>query len=149
MQQWRAFPRLLSIDDIINDLGLCGALRRNETFPILERMARARHELRDWVIGMFKAGTLTSPAEGALIASVPRQTVARWIREARIDIRETRKEYLARNQRRAQRYLDGKPPRGKPSKRFLRRMADKALRDWNRALKQKRVAEAHDRPAGH
>jgi hypothetical protein len=75
-----------------------------------------------------------------MVATVPRQTVARWIREAGIDIRATRLQYLARAQRRAQRYVDGKPPRGKPSKRYLRRIAAKALRDFNRA-QQKRVAE--------
>lgn len=112
-------------------------------------MARARHPLRDWVIGMFRSGALTTPSEGAMIATVPRQTVSRWIREAEIDIAATRQEWLARNQRRAQRYVDGKPPRGKPSKRYLRRVAAKALKDWNRALKQKRVAETDDRSTGH
>lgn len=107
-------------------------------------MARERHPLRDWVIGMFKAGALTSRAEGAVIASVPRQTVGRWIREAGIDIEAARRQWLARNQRRAQRYLDGKPPRGKPSKRYLRRIAAKALKDFNRAQSQ-RVAEAASR----
>jgi hypothetical protein len=119
-------------------------LPENETFHILERMARQRHPLRDWVIGMYRAGTLTTPAEGAVIATVPRQTVARWIREAGIDIRFTRQQYLARAQKRAQRYVDGKPPRGKPSKRYLRRMADKALKDFNRA-QSKRVAETAGR----
>lgn len=113
-----------------NSVVLCAETKRSR---MLNVMARLRHPLRDWVTGMFRAGTLTSPIEGATIASVPRQTVARWIREADIDIRQTRKQYLARNQRRAQRYLDGKPPRGKPSKRFLRRMAAKAVRDFNRA----------------
>lgn len=95
-------------------------------------------------MGMYRGGALVSTTEGAVIASVPRQTVARWIREAGLDIGEMRKQFLARSQRRAQRYLDGKPPRGKPSKRFLRRMADKALRDFNRA-QSKRVAAAAGR----
>jgi hypothetical protein len=98
---------------------------------------------------MAQRGELTSPAEGAIIATVPRQTVARWIREAGIDIRATRLQYLARSQRKAQRYVDGKPPRGKPSKALLRRIAAKALRDWNRALKQKRLAEIDDLSTGH
>jgi hypothetical protein len=93
---------------------------------------------------MYRAGTLTSAAEGAMIATVPRQTVARWIREAGIDIAAARRQYLARVQKRAQRYVDGKPPRGKPSKRYLRRMADRALREFNRA-QSKRVAEAAGR----
>jgi len=90
---------------------------------------------------MFVRGELTSASEGAAIASVPRQTIARWLREAEIDIQATRRQYLARNQLRAQRYLEGKPPAKRPSKKYLRRVAEKALKDWNRALKQKRVSE--------
>jgi hypothetical protein len=112
-------------------------------------MAPARHLMRDWIESMYRRGDLTSATEGAFIASVPRQTVARWIREAKIDITTTREQYLARNQRRAQRYIAGKPPRNKPSKRYLRRIAAKALRDWNRALKQKSMAEVDDRSTGH
>lgn len=110
-------------------------------------MARERHPLRDWVIGMYRSGALVVPAEGAVIASVPRQTVSRWIREAEIDIEQTRKQYLARNQRRAQRYLDGKPPRGKPSKRYLRRIAARALKEFNRAQSQ-RLASHSGRDSG-
>jgi hypothetical protein len=125
------------------------ALFENDTFPHVERMAPQRHPMRDWVESMYRRGDLTSPSEGAFIASVPRQTVARWIREAGIKIDATRKQYLARNQLRAQRYVAGKPPRNKPSKKYLRRIAAKALKDWNRALKQKRVAEVDDRSTGH
>lgn len=106
-------------------------------------MAPARHPLRQWVVSMAQRGELTSPAEGAVIATVPRQTVARWIREAGIDIHSTRLQYLARNQMKAQRYIDGKPPRNKPSKAYLRKVAAKALRDWN--AKQKTVAETAGR----
>lgn len=110
-------------------------------------MAAPRHQLRDWVIGMFAAGTLTSPSEGALVASVPRQTVARWIREAGIDVRQTRLQFLGRCQLKAQRYVAGKPPRNKPSKAYLRKVAAKALRDFNRA-RQKSVAETAGRDIG-
>lgn len=123
---------------------MLGALVEIDTFPMLERMAPSRHPLRQWVLGMYLRGDLTSPAEGAVVASVPRQTVARWIREAGIDIAATRLQYLARSQRKAQRYVDGKPPRNKPSKAYLRKVATKALRDFNRA-QQKRVAEAAGR----
>lgn len=121
-----------------------GALAEIDTFLILERMAPTRHPLRQWVLGMLQRGELVSSAEGAIVASVPRQTVARWIREAGIDIGTTRLQYLARSQRKAQRYVDGKPPRNKPSKAYLRKIATKALRDFNRA-QQKRVAEAAGR----
>ncbi len=131
-------------------MSLSGALRpgaENDKFTYEERMARARHPLRDWVVGMFRNGTLTSPAEGAIVATVPRQTVGRWIREAGIDVKAARLQFLARSQRRAQRYVEGKPPRGKPSKRYLRRLAAKALRDFNRA-QSKRVAETAGRDPG-
>lgn len=104
-------------------------------------MSRSRHPLRKWVEAMYRRGELTSASEGAAIASVPRQTIARWLREAEIDIHATRRRYIARNQLRAQRYLDGKPPAKRPSKKFLRRVAARALKDWNRALKQKTVSE--------
>lgn len=82
---------------------------------------------------MFRKGELTSPSEGALIATVPRQTVARWVREAGIDVRATRLRFLARNQRRAQRYVDGKPPARRPSKAEMRRDLEESMRRFNAA----------------
>lgn len=106
---------------------------KTDAFPMLERMAPARHPLRNWVESMFKRGDLTSPAEGALIASVPRQTAARWIREAGIDVKACRLQYLARNQLKAARYAAGMPPTRKPSKAEMRRDLAKAMRRFNAA----------------
>lgn len=82
---------------------------------------------------MYRRGDLISPAEGAIIASVPRQTAARWIREAGIDVKAARLRYLARCHLKAERHAAGLPPRRRPSKSQMRKDADKALRDWNAA----------------
>lgn len=123
-----------------------GALFETDTFPIPERMAPARHPLRNWVVGMFARGDLTSPAEGALVASVPRQTVARWLREDGIDVKATRLRYLARCQAKAQRYAAGLPAVRKPSKAVMRRDLEKAVERFNAAnAKQSGSARACSR----
>lgn len=96
-------------------------------------MAPARHPLRNWIVTMLKRGDLTSPAEGAIVASVPRQTVARWIREAGIDVKAARLRHLARQHVKAERYAEGLPPRRKPSKAEMRRTTDEAVRRFNAA----------------
>lgn len=106
---------------------------------MVERMAPSRHPLRQWIVGMFQRGDLVSPAEGAIVASVPRQTVARWIREAGIDIHATRQHYLARNQLKAQHYAAGLPPTHKPSKAEMRRDLAKAMRRFNAANAAKAI----------
>lgn len=82
---------------------------------------------------MYRRGDLVSPAEGALIASVPRQTISRWIREAEIDLKATRLQFLARNQTKAQRYAAGLPPLLKPTKAQMRKTIDDAMRRFNAA----------------
>lgn len=82
---------------------------------------------------MYQRGDLISTTEGALIASVPRQTVARWLREARIDTKAMRLQYLARWQRKAQRYADGLPPATAPTKAQMRKTLEDAMRRFNAA----------------
>jgi len=82
---------------------------------------------------MFQRGDLTSPAEGATVASVPRQTVARWIREAGIDVKATRLQHLARCQIKAERYAAGLPAVRRPTKAEMRRDLAKAMRRFNAA----------------
>lgn len=82
---------------------------------------------------MFRQGALTSPKEGAIVASVPRQTVARWIREAEIDVKAKRLRYLARCQIKAERYAAGLPPRRRPTKTEMRRDLAKAMERFNAA----------------
>ncbi len=82
---------------------------------------------------MFRRGDLVSAAEGALIASVPRQTISRWIREAEIDVTASRLQHLARCQAKAQRYAAGLPPLLKPTKAQMRRTLEDAMRRFNAA----------------
>lgn len=82
---------------------------------------------------MYRRGDLVSPTEGALVASVPRQTISRWIREAGVDVKATRLRYLARCQTKAQRYAAGLPPLRKPTKAQMRVMLDEAMRRFNAA----------------
>lgn len=82
---------------------------------------------------MLRRGELISPSEGAIVASVPRQTVARWIREAGIDVKAMRLRYLARHHLKAERYAEGLPPRRKPSKAEMRRTTEEAVRRFNAA----------------
>ncbi len=96
-------------------------------------MAPARHPLRNWVLGMYRSGVLVSPSDGAEIASVPRQTVSRWLREGGVDVKLAHQAFIARQHVRAQRYLDGKLPGRNLTKRHLRKIAAKALRNWNYA----------------
>lgn len=96
-------------------------------------MAPRRHQLRSWIEGMFRRGELVTRSEGAAIASVPRQTVGRWLKEAGIDPEVMRQRFIARNQAKAQRHAAGLPPLGKPTKKQLRAIADKAVRRWNAA----------------
>lgn len=105
----------------------------NDTFPLVERMAPRRHPLRNWIEGMYRHGDLVSPAEGAVIATVPRQTISRWLREAKIDIKAMRLVWLARHQEKAQRYAAGLPPLMKPTKAQMRRTIYKAMRRSNAA----------------
>lgn len=105
-------------------------------------MPAHKHPLRSWIVTLYRRGDLVSASEGAIVASVPRQTISRWLREERINTTSTRMQYLARVQTKMQLYLDGKPQQRRPSKTELRRQGAKALREWNRAAKQKRMAAA-------
>lgn len=96
-------------------------------------MAPSRHPLRNWIVTMFRRGDLISPKEGGIVASVPRQTVARWIREAGIDVKAARLRCLTRHHLKAERYADGLPPMRKPTKAQLRRTTEEAVRRFNAA----------------
>jgi hypothetical protein len=110
-------------------------------------MAPLRHPLRDYIIGLFASGQLASIQEAALVCDASRQAIAKWIREAGIDVEARRQQYLAKRRTNAMRYLEGKPPKRKPSKRFLRRVADQAKRQWDRqhGAKQERIPTSGSR----
>src|SRR5258708_1036794 len=112
-------------------------------------MAAPRHPLRSYIIGLFRQGDLVSVREAMLICDASRQAISKWVKAEGINIEARRLAHLAKRRTNAQRYLAGMPPLRKPTKYQMRKDAAKALKDWNRALKQKRVAEADDRSTGH
>lgn len=68
-----------------------------------------------------------------VVASIPRQTANRWLREAGINLGKARLTMLAKMHEREERYLAGLPAKRKPTKRLLHWIADKAKRDWDKA----------------
>lgn len=76
-------------------------------------------------------------AEGAFVATVPRQTVGRWVREAGIDVQAARERYLARSQLKAARHEAGLQPARKPTKAEMRRDLAKAVGRFNAANARK------------
>jgi hypothetical protein len=94
-------------------------------------MAPARHPLRDRILFRIRRGEIASVREMMLVASIPRQTANRWLREADIDLDAARLVLVTKMHEQEERHLAGKPPRRKPSKRLLRKIADRALREFN------------------
>lgn len=102
----------------------------NQEFSLVERMAAPRHPLRDRILARIRRGDIASVQEIMLIATVPRQTANRWLREAGIDLALGRMRAVARMHEQEERYLAGLPSRRRPSKRKLRAIADRAHRQW-------------------
>lgn len=94
-------------------------------------MAPRRHPLRNWIIGMYRSGVLATVQEGAVVASVPRQTVARWLREAKVNMGLARGSFIGRQHARAQRYLEGLPARRPPTKRQSRLVLVGKMESWD------------------
>jgi hypothetical protein len=100
---------------------------------MMETMAAARHPLRSYIIGLFRHGDLVSVAEAVAICGASPQAVRKWIKAEGINVEARRMARIAKFTTNAQRYVDGLPPLRRPSKRQMRRDADKALREWNAA----------------
>lgn len=111
----------------------------------------APHPLRDYVIALYQRGELASLQEGAAVAGVKKQSVSRWLADEQINWQIARSQYLARKHEGGYRWLIGKPPKQKPSKRFLRLRANRAKQEWDRrnAAKSKGISAADDRSNGH
>lgn len=77
----------------------------------------------------MRRGELASATEAAWFAGVPRQTAARWAREAGIDIAAARLRRLMQMRRKVQMLADGKAPR-RPSKRQQRAMVKRKTAEW-------------------
>lgn len=96
-------------------------------------MPTPRNEFKHHVLMLYRRGQLATIAEGAVMATVRRQTVARWLREAGIDIALTRGRFLIMLRKRAQRIAEGKPPLRRRTKAEWRQIGEKAVADFNRA----------------
>jgi hypothetical protein len=95
-------------------------------------MAAPRHPLHDRTVARAKRGDFASVREMMLVASIPRQTAHRWLREAGIDVVKARLHFMAKLRADAERYLAGLPPRQKPSRALLRRVGAQAKSEWDR-----------------
>ena len=96
-------------------------------------MAAAPHPLRTFILTLLRRGEVVGIAEACAITGISRQTLYRWVRAERIDMVTARARCLARLHDRGQRIMDGKAPRRGPTKSEMRRMGEKAVRDFNRA----------------
>lgn len=118
-----------------------------DAYQAVERMAASRHPLRDRIIGRCRRGEFASVREIVVVASVPRQTISRWLREAEVDLEQMRMQHLAKLHEQEERYLAGLPPKQRPTKKLLRWIANKAKREWDQrhAAEQESLSEAADR----
>lgn len=105
------------------------ALRlENEGLHLVEPFMPAhRHPLRHHVMTLFRRGDLASVAEAVLVSGLTRQTISRWLRMDRVDIASSRLRYVARQRDRAQRIVEGLPPRRRPSKQQMRKVIADAM----------------------
>jgi hypothetical protein len=104
-------------------------------------MAAPRHPLRSFIIALFKRGDLVSVHEATLICDASRQAISKWVKAEGIDIEAHRLAHVSRLRTIAQRQMDGLPALRRPTKAQMRKIAAKAVKDFNRA-QQKTVAEA-------
>jgi hypothetical protein len=94
-------------------------------------MAARRHPLRNRLLLRVRRGDFATVKEIMIVGSLPRQTVCRWLREDRIDLASARLRLIASMHEREERFLAGLPARRKPSKRLLRKIADRAKKEWD------------------
>jgi hypothetical protein len=109
-------------------------------------MAPPRHPLRKYIVSLFRHGDLVSVYEGAQICGASRQVLTRWLKMEGINIDAHRMARIAAYRTSAQRYLDGLPPQRKPTKAQLRKFAERALKQWNKANAKR--AQAHAGKSG-
>jgi len=80
-----------------------------------------------------RRGELASVGEIMLVASVPRQTVNRWLREDRVDLKAMRLRQVARMHAVEAEYLDTLSGSPRPTKRQRWLETQKAVRRFNDA----------------
>lgn len=105
----------------------------NDTFQAVERMAAPRHPLRDRLLTRIRLGELASVREIMLVASIPRQTANRWLREAGIDLKVVRLRRIAEMHEQEELYLAARSGMKRPTAAQRRRDTLKAVRRFNAA----------------
>jgi hypothetical protein len=96
-------------------------------------MTARRHPLRDRILSRIRRGELASVREIMLVASIPRQTANRWLREAAIDLGVMRLRHLAKLHRQEEEYLETRS--GQPMRTRRQRWIEtqRAVRRFNEA----------------
>jgi hypothetical protein len=95
-------------------------------------MPAKRHPLRSRTLAGIKSGRFATVSEIMMVASIPRQTANRWLREAGIKLADARLRRLAKMRSQEERYLEGLPPLRRPSKPVQHQAADRAKAKWDR-----------------
>lgn len=96
-------------------------------------MAPARHPLRDRILIRIRRGEIASVREMMLVASIPRQTANRWLREAGIKLEDARMHMVAKMHEQEERYLAGRNGMKRPTAAQRRRDLLKSVRRFNEA----------------
>jgi hypothetical protein len=99
-------------------------------------MAPARHPLRSHIVTLFRRGEIVSVHEATLICDASRQAITKWLRAEGIDIEAHRLAFIAKQRTIAQRQLEARAIRRKPSKAEIRRELERAVKRFNRANTQ-------------
>lgn len=102
-------------------------------------MAARRHPLRDRILARIHRGEIASVREIMLVASIPRQTANRWLREAGIDLAEMRMRLVAKMHGQEEVYLASRSGVKRPTAAQQRRDLLKSVRRFNEANSRKPV----------
>lgn len=96
-------------------------------------MAARRHPLRDRILSRIRRGEIASVREIMLVASVPRQTANRWLREDAIDLAAMRLRLVAKMHAQEELYLAGRGGMRRQTAAQQRRDLLKSVRRFNAA----------------
>lgn len=95
-------------------------------------MPSLRHPLRERVLLQVRNGRFASVREIMTVASVPRQTVNRWLREAGLSLAAARLQFVAKLRDIEAHHLQNRPPAKRPSKAAIRQSGERAKVQWDR-----------------
>jgi len=111
-------------------------------------MSRRRHPLRDRILTRIARGELASVREIMLVASIPRQTANRWLREGEIDLAMSRLRLVAKMHEQEELYLASRSGMKRPTAAQQRRDLAKSVRRFNAANAAKAIESRPAREAG-